>query len=172
LLTFLLAGGTVAKQWPLGVNNMKAADFCVKGCITLALLVSSGSAWTEPLAATRLAPVEIKWEEKDQSGVQRAFLVGDEKKPGMYTYRVRFPANHKVQPHFHPDERIVTVISGTLYVGYGEQFDESAMKALPTGSIWTEPAKQPHFVFAKEGEVVFQVVGANGPSGLTRIEQK
>ena len=78
----------------------------------------------------------------------------------------------KVQPHFHPDERVVTVLSGTLYVGFGEVFDESAMKALPTGSIWTEPPKQPHFVFAKEGEVVFQVVGANGPSGTTRIEPK
>ena len=61
---------------------------------------------------------------------------------------------------------------GTLYVGYGEQFDENAMKALPAGSIWTEPAKQTHFVWAKDGEAVIQVVGANGPSGVTRIEQK
>jgi len=46
------------------------------------------------------------------------------------------------------------------------------MKALPAGSIWTEPAKQPHFAWAKEGEVVIQVVGGNGPSGVTRIEPK
>jgi quercetin dioxygenase-like cupin family protein len=143
----------------------------VTGCIVFALVISASPAQTEPIVATRLTPDEIKWE-GDPSGVQRAQLVGDEKKPGMYTYRVRFPANHKVQPHFHPDERVVTVISGTLYVGFGEVFDESAMKALPTGSIWTEPARQPHFVFAKAGEVVFQVVGANGPSGLTRIESK
>jgi quercetin dioxygenase-like cupin family protein len=88
----------------------------------------------------------------------------------MYMYRVRFPANYKVQPHFHPDERVVTVISGVLYMGYGEQFDESAMKALPAGSIWTEPAKQPHFVWAKDGEAIIQVVGSNGPSGTTRID--
>jgi quercetin dioxygenase-like cupin family protein len=150
---------------------MKAHNAQVTGCILLALAVCGSPARTEPIAATRLAPDEIKWE-GDPSGVQRAQLVGDEKKPGMYTYRVRFPANHKVQPHFHPDERVVTVISGTLFVGFGEVFDESAMKALPTGSIWTEPARQPHFVFAKDGEVVFQVVGANGPSGLTRIESK
>jgi quercetin dioxygenase-like cupin family protein len=90
----------------------------------------------------------------------------------MYMYRVRFPANAKVQPHFHPDERIITVISGTLYMGYGDSFDESAMKALPAGSIWTEPAKQTHFVWAKDGEAVIQVIGGNGPSGVTRIEQK
>jgi quercetin dioxygenase-like cupin family protein len=151
-------------------EKMKAGIFRTT-CVALVLIVSCSLARAEPIAATRLTPGELKWE-REPSGVQRAYLVGDEKKPGMYTYRVRFPANHKVQPHFHPDERVVTVISGTLYVGYGEQFDESAMKALPAGSIWTEPPRQPHFVFAKDGEVEFQVVGANGPSGVTRIEPK
>jgi quercetin dioxygenase-like cupin family protein len=150
---------------------MKANIFRVTGYIAFALLVSGASAQTEPLATTRLAPDEFKWD-RTPIGGQRANLAGDEQKPGMYMYRVRFPANFKVQPHFHPDERVVTVMSGTLYMGYGEQFDESAMKALPTGSIWTEPAKQPHFVWAKEGDVVIQVVGGNGPSGVTRIEPK
>jgi hypothetical protein len=57
-------------------------------------------------------------------------------------------------------------------MGYGDRFDESAMKALPAGSIWTEPAKQTHFVWAKDGEVIIQVVGGNGPSGITRVEPK
>ncbi len=63
------------------------------------------------------------------------------------------------------------VISGTLLVGYGEQFDESKMKALSPGSIWTEPANQPHFVWAKDGEVVIQITG-NGPSGTTLVQPK
>ena len=150
---------------------MKTNIFRVTGCVALALFVSGSPAQTEPLASARLAPDEFKWNQTP-SGAQRVNIVGDEQKAGMYMYRVRFPANFKVQPHFHPDERVVTVMSGTLYMGYGEQFDESAMKALPAGSIWTEPARQPHFVFAKDGEVVFQVVGSNGPSGLTRIEPK
>jgi hypothetical protein len=61
---------------------------------------------------------------------------------------------------------------GTLYMGFGEHFDEIAMKALQAGSICTEPRKQPHFVWAKDGDVVIQVVGGNGPSGVTRIEPK
>ena len=150
---------------------MKADIFSVAGCIALALFIFSGSAQAEPLATTQLTPDRFKWDPTPFGG-QKVTLVGDEQKPGMYVYRVRFPANFKVQPHFHPDERVVTVMSGTLYMGYGEQFDESAMKALPAGSIWTEPAKQPHFVWAKDGEVVIQVVGSNGPSGVTRIEPK
>jgi hypothetical protein len=153
------------------VEKMKADIFSVAGCIALALFIFSGSAQAEPLATTQLTPDRFKWDPTPFGG-QKVTLVGDEQKPGMYVYRVRFPANFKVQPHFHPDERVVTVMSGTLYMGYGEQFDESAMKALPAGSIWTEPAKQPHFVWAKEGDVIVQVVGGNGPSGVTRIEPK
>ena len=85
---------------------------------------------------------------------------------GVYVIYMRFPAGFRNPPHFHPDERIVTILSGTLLVGYGEQFDESAMKALPAGSMFIEPAKQPHFAWARDGEVVLQVVG-HGPSDTT-----
>jgi quercetin dioxygenase-like cupin family protein len=150
---------------------MKANIIRVTGYIALALFVTGAPAQTEPLATARLAPDDFKWNPTPIGG-QRANLAGDEQKPGMYVYRFRFPANLKVQPHLHPDERVLTVMSGTLYVGYGEQFDESVMKALPAGSIWTEPVKQPHFVWAKDGEVDIQVVGSNGPSGVTRIDPK
>jgi hypothetical protein len=150
---------------------MKATIFAMAGCASLSLSISNVAAQAEPLAVTRLAPDEFAWVPTPVGG-QRVNLVGDDHKPGMYMYRLRFPANLKVQPHFHPDERIATVISGTLYMGYGEQFDESAMKALPAGSVWTEPPRQPHFVWARDGEVVIQVVGSNGPSGLTPIGPK
>jgi len=45
-------------------------------------------------------------------------------------------------------------------------------KHLVAANLGAASAKQPHFVFAKDGEVVFQVVGSNGPSCLTRIEPK
>lgn len=139
--------------------------------IALALLVPTASAQADPLTAGRLAPDDLKWEQ-GPTGNPRAILVGDDRKPGMYMYRGKFPPNAKVMPHFHPDERIVTVMSGTLYMGYGDTFDESAMKMLPAGSIWTEPAGKTHYVWAKDGEVVIQVVGGNGPTGTTRVGAK
>jgi hypothetical protein len=60
------------------------------------------------------------------------------------------------------------LLSGTAYFGYGERFDETRMRALPAGSVWTEPARQPHFAWAKDGEVVLQVIGI-GPSGTTPV---
>lgn len=127
----------------------------------------------EPLSSVRVAPDELTWKPQPLgAGLQRANIIGDDKKSGIYVYRIRFPAGLRVKPHFHPDERVVTVISGTLLMGYGDKFDEAVMKPLPTGSVWTEPAKAPHYVWAKDGEVVIQVMGANGPSGVTQIEEK
>ena len=125
---------------------------------------------SEALEPVRLAPDDLKWA-GTPSGVYIAKLAGDDKAAGMYVIRLRLPANFKVQPHFHPDDRLVIVLSGTVHVGYGEQFDEGALKALPAGSIWTEPAKQPHFVWARDGEVMIQVVG-NGPSASTPVQSK
>ncbi len=145
---------------------------CRVACIAaLTLFITASFAQSDPLRPARLTPDEFTWVSSPSSGNPQAVFAGDPQKSGMYAYRTRFPANFRNQPHFHPDERIVTIISGTLHVGYGEQFDESKMKALPAGSIWTEPAKQPHFVWAKDGEVVIQVIGY-GPSATTPVQSK
>src|ERR1700744_1806978 len=73
-------------------DYMRNAAFSVGGCVALALLVSIGPGLAEPLVPTRLTPEEFKWDQPS-SGSQRVKLVGDEQKPGMYMYRVRFPAN-------------------------------------------------------------------------------
>ena len=139
-------------------------------CAAIAgLFMMSGFAQSA-LQPARLTPDELKWA-PTPTGTQRANLGGDDKKAGLYLYRVKFPANFRNTPHFHPDDRVVTVMSGTLYVGYGEQFDEAQLKPLPAGSIWTEPAKTPHFVWAKNGEVVIQVSGV-GPSAVTLVQPK
>ncbi len=140
-------------------------------CAWPALLAITAGACAEPLMRGLVTPQELQWS-AGSTGNPQARITGDSSKPGMYMYRSRFPANYKVQPHFHPDERIGMVVSGTLLVGYGEQFDESQMKVMPAGSIWIEPARQPHFVWAKDGEVVIQITGGNGPTGTTQITGK
>ena len=117
----------------------------------------------EPVAMT---PLEVKWESQGAlatGGIEQARLVGDPSKPGPYTIRLRFPAGYKLAPHTHPDYREVTILSGTWYTGYGEKFDAAALKALPTGSFYTEPASLAHFVEVRE-PVIIQVSGT-GPSG-------
>jgi quercetin dioxygenase-like cupin family protein len=76
---------------------------------------------------------------------------------------LRFPAGYKVAPHTHPDSREITILSGTVYTGYGDKFDAEKLKALPTGSFYTEPANVSHFLEMREA-VMVQVSGM-GPSG-------
>jgi quercetin dioxygenase-like cupin family protein len=135
------------------------------GAVVLVLFVLGGCAHGVPLRPVQTAPSQLAWV-TDPRGYQQALIVGDPAKPGMYVAHIRFPANLRIAPHFHPDDRIVTVLSGTVHFGYGERFDESRLRALPAGSVWTEPAGQPHFAWAKDGEVVLQVVGI-GPSSTT-----
>jgi quercetin dioxygenase-like cupin family protein len=75
-------------------------------------------------------------------------------------------------PRWHPDEwRTAVVLSGTLYFGVGEQWDESGLKAYPAGTFYSEPPKTPHYVWAKDGEVIIQTTRM-GPTGTTTIPQR
>ena len=140
-------------------------------CLVLAVVAILGAfSRSEGLEPVRLTPDDLEWV-GGPAGPSMARITGDVQTPGLYVVRYRFPANVKVPPHSHPDDRVLIVLSGTLYVGYGECFDEGALKALPAGSTWTEPAKQPHFVATKDGEVVLQVVGT-GPSITMPVEAK
>jgi quercetin dioxygenase-like cupin family protein len=77
---------------------------------------------------------------------QTIVLYGDPTKPGVFVSRAKFSAGWKDPPHWHPDEvRTVVVLSGTLYFGSGDKWDESKFKAYPAGTFYSEPSKAPHF---------------------------
>ena len=103
---------------------------------------------------------------------QHVTLFGDPSQPGLYVDRIKFLPGTKVMPHWHPDTvRTVLVMSGTFYFAVGEQWDESKLKPYPVGTLYSEPAKTPHYAWAKDGEVILQVT-AIGPTGNTPIPQK
>lgn len=136
--------------------------------LSLALVLP---AWGEGGMPVRLAPEEIRFAlDAGRPGhMAVATLYGDMGQAGLYAARVLIPAGLRVQPHVHPDERMVVVVSGTLLVGFGERFDAADMKALPAGGFFTEPAGRPHFAWAREGDVVVQVSGV-GPSGTVYVQ--
>ena len=66
------------------------------------------------------------------------------------------------------------MISGTLYVGFGERLDEAKLKALPPGSFWTESANVPHFLVVRARQMVAAGIGrcarpAGPQAGLIRL---
>jgi quercetin dioxygenase-like cupin family protein len=144
----------------------------------IALLVAcTATVAARPLATTEkdsvpvcLLPDDIKWN-RDPSvhGLETAALLGDPTVAEPYVQRIKFPANHRLPPHSHPNgSRMVTVLSGTLYFAFGEKFDESKLKALPPGTFFVEPKDTPHYALTK-GEVVLEL-HAVGPAGTKYVE--
>ena len=104
-------------------------------------------------------------------GAQVAVLLGDPAKPGLYVMRTRFPKGLKSMPHFHPEsQRAIVVLSGTLYYGLGEVWDETKLQPLPQGTFFSEPKGLAHFWWAKDGDVIVQITGL-GPWGTTSLHK-
>jgi hypothetical protein len=138
------------------------------GCLLL-LLATVSPAQDEGLRA--LQPGEIQWSQRRQSpDVFYAAIYGDPAKAGPYAFRVRAQAGHSLPPHTHPDERTVTVLSGTYWSGVGETFDESSLIAFPAGSFYVIPPGVPHYSAVLSGEVVFQEGGV-GPSSHDLVKK-
>lgn len=135
------------------------------------LLFMARPGWGEDIAAMRLAPEEIELaaDPSRPGGMAMATQAGAMDRPGLYSARIRIPAQLMIQPHTHPENRLVVVLSGTLHLGYGGRFEPARMKALPPGSFFTEPAGQPHFAQAGNTDVVVQVSGI-GPSGTAYLQ--
>ena len=127
----------------------------------------------------RVTPGEVQWPTGGSSligtsgvsGIQTVTLKGDASKPGLYVLLLRIGPNAKIEAHAHPDDRVATVVSGTWYFGYGRTFDESALKALPPGSFYTEPPGVNHFAMTKGENVVIQITGT-GPSGTNYVDPR
>jgi quercetin dioxygenase-like cupin family protein len=108
--------------------------------------------------------VDKEFTRMPQGGSRTVTLLGDPKNEGIFVTRTLIPKGTQTIPHFHPDSRTVIVLSGVCYYGRGEEFDEKLTHPLPPGSFFTEPAGVPHFIWAKDGDVVVQTT-AIGPSG-------
>src|SRR6266436_4286779 len=115
-------------------------------------------------------PKDIKWVEGN-GGAAQAVMVGDPEKPGPYIVLTKWHAGHMSRPHFHPNDRFITVISGTWWVGTGTKYDPAGTVPMPPGSFVTHFGKQVHYDGAKEGDVVLEIVG-EGPATITPAEVK
>jgi quercetin dioxygenase-like cupin family protein len=139
--------------------------------VTLAFSLSItfvASAQTSPAptmpADVKYAPIQFA------PGAEYAYLASDGSKPENYTLRVRLRQDAKVPPHTHPDTRMITVLSGEVFVGTGAKFDPDNGTLLPPGSFYVVPAGTIHWSWAKSGEVTYQESGT-GPTATAPLKQ-
>ena len=129
---------------------------------------SEGSSGQE---VVRILPDDLEWQDIPEiEGVENAAGIGNLEEEGLYAAYGRMSEGATFPPHTHTDDRLTTVVSGTMYFGVGEEFDEDNMTAYPAGSVLFTPAGTPHFMWVPEGQAVIQESG-DGPSGTEFIEQ-
>jgi hypothetical protein len=116
---------------------------------------------------------EIKWDAAPAAlpaGAKMAVLFGDPRKNGPFTIRMSAPEGYKIPPHWHSHDEDLTVISGSLYIGMGDNADVALANALEEGGYHHLPAKAHHYAFTKKATVV-QVSG-EGPFDITYVNSE
>jgi hypothetical protein len=145
---------------------------CIASSIALACGIFVGLVSQSPAQHrsdhVMLAPSELTWTDLPSlPGVKIAVIEGPLNEAVPIMFRLKFPANYKVAPHWHPGIEHVTVISGTLNMGIGDVFDQSKTRALTPGSVAIMQPKTHHFVWTSE-ETIGQVHSI-GPWSVTYV---
>ena len=83
-------------------------------------------------------------------GTKMLVLEGHPKQEGMFTMRLRVPADSRLDVHWHPRDERVTILSGLVRVGFGEVWDEGTMASFGPGSFYLNPPESLHYVWCVE----------------------
>ena len=147
---------TLALALPFASTALRAADVDFKSL--------------DPKAISIRLPADIQWKDS-ATGAETATLAGDESKPGFYVILVKWKAHHNSRPHFHPNDRFITVLSGTWWVNTGRKYDPGGMQPVPAGSFVTHYKNEVHYDGAKDADVILEIVGM-GPATAVPAETR
>jgi quercetin dioxygenase-like cupin family protein len=95
--------------------------------------------------------------------VEVVTILGDASKPGVYAQLLKVGPEAQIPAHHHAGDRVATVLRGTWHFGFGTKFDKAKLKTLPVGSVYTEPANEPHFAMTRKEPVIVLITGT-GPT--------
>jgi hypothetical protein len=136
--------------------------------VALTFLVMASSGAAQHSGHVMFTPDGLQWTDTPAlPGAKVAVIEGPLTEAVPFTFRIKFPANYKIAPHWHPAIERVTVLSGTIHLGVGDTFDQAKAKALPADSISIMEPKMNHFAWTSE-ETVVQLSGM-GPWGITFV---
>lgn len=123
------------------------------------------------LGFLHIQSVDVPYEsDPDTPGLGYAVLSGDPDEAGVYVIRLNIPPGLIFSPHYHDQDRHVTVISGVWAFGTGDSGKCKDTTPLTAGAYVFHPKGAVHFDGAcGEASVEVQIIG-QGPVKTTRIE--
>lgn len=122
----------------------------------------------------QLNPDNIKWFDAPApfpAGTKMAILEGNPKSDSIFTMRVIFTPYFKIPPHTHPKDERVTVLSGSINVGFGDKMDTASAVNFKQGSYYVNTAGTVHYVFTQSEGATIQLTG-HGPWLIDYVEEK
>ena len=149
----------------------RLVHLCLVASFAVGLATAKLGADLDPKAISIQLPKDIKWVRNPAGTAERATLAGDPAQPGLYVMLQKWLPQNNSRPHFHPNNRYITVLSGTWWVNTGAKYDPEGLKPVPAGSFVTHYGKEIHYDGAKDVECVLLIVGM-GPATATPAEKK
>jgi len=130
---------------------------------------SASPSWAQSGEHRMVKAAELKWADVPSlpKGAQAALIEGPMNEAVPFTVRIKFPANYRIPPHWHPAVERVTVLSGEFHMAVGEKFDEKKVMGLKPGDMMIMQPKTSHYALTKAATVV-QLHGT-GPWGVTYV---
>ena len=153
------------------ISAFRALSVAFVVSLLLGFGAAPARAGLDPSAIKIQPPDEIKWVRAANGGSEHAVIFGDPSKPGLYVVLQKWLPHHNSRPHFHPNDRFITVLSGTWWVNTGAKYDPDGMQPVHAGSVVTHFGKEIHYDGAKDEECILEIVGM-GPATATAAEEK
>jgi quercetin dioxygenase-like cupin family protein len=136
--------------------------------VAVGLATAAQSAELNPAAVKVVRPDQFRWRDPtEQALANNTLLYGDPEKPGFYFAMNKFKPNRWGVPHYHPNDRFITVISGTWWKGSGKVKDINFTQRLPSISFGIDYGMKVHWDGTKDDPATVVILG-EGPA--TNIE--
>ena len=101
---------------------------------------------------------------------EMAVLEGDPRGEMLFTVRFRTGGEFEMKPHWHPRNERVTILEGTVGVGFGDEIDRENVTWFGPGDYYVNAKEAHHFVLT-DGPAVLQITGI-GPWRANFLETR
>ncbi len=146
---------------------MKKWTTALVGAYIAACMIVNANAASDTITIQQFD--DMQWQDyPGLPGVKFVVVAGNPRAAGPYTIRAKFSPGTMSRPHWHPEERYVTVLKGTWWAGEGDVLDPEKTTPVKTGGFAIHAPGKVHYDGAKDEEVIVQISGI-GPSGTNVV---
>jgi quercetin dioxygenase-like cupin family protein len=144
-------------------------------CLCALLLIGTaavGTAQQQP-PPKPLVDADHKRMQPEQAPAGSFPVMSDPSQPGMYVVRNNFQPGRTSRPHYHDQDRYITVLKGTWWTGEGDVYQPDKMVPIKAGGLMFHPAGYHHYDGAKDEETVVQIIGMGPVKTVgTEVDEK